>query len=263
VAERITLERLVYGIQHFTKHWPEQLRAYPDLAAQASMDSDGGFERLIRCHVESHCPAGDVSRPRETCFSDSRTGLIIPHHEIDLIVTTTDCRFVVEAKAWSRGEVGKDDVIIFLYKILDFLVSAAFEAEAEVIRCGFIGRSGFTEAALRLLFAAGIIPFSNRSDCVSFHHLDALLERAAIDCRGWGITDEAVALEQSRADMTPFLALERRPLTGLIVFDSDSVLVDMQSVRLAAASFDESRAVHRRALESYRRFRELDLHRRG
>lgn len=263
MPERVTLERLVYGIQHFTKRWPEQLRAYPDLAAQARGDSDRGFERLIRHQVEMQCPAGDVSRPREMGFGDSRTGLVIPHHELDLIVVTTDCRFVLEAKAFDRAEVGKDDIIIFLYKILDFLASPLLEAESAVIRCGFIGRSGFTEAALRLLFAAGIIPFSNRPDCISFHHLEALLARAADDCRAAGRTDVSSELEVSRADLTPFLALEKRPLTSLVAFDSDSVLVDMQSIRSAAGSFAESRAVHRRALESYRRFRGLKLNSHG
>jgi hypothetical protein len=164
MPDRVTLESLVCHIQRFTKHWPEHLRSYPELASQASSDSDGGFERLLRHHVETQCPAGDVSRPRELGFGVARTGLVIPNHEIDLIVITTDCRFVLEAKAWAKDEVGKEDIIIFLYKIFDFLASPIFEDASDVIRCGFIGRKGFTEAALRLLFAIGIIPFSSSSD---------------------------------------------------------------------------------------------------
>lgn len=253
----MTLRDLINHLQHFTRHWPEPLR-YPAQAAVAAHDADGGFERLLRSALEVKWAVGDISLPREMGFSDGRWGAVIPRHELDLIIRTNSGRLVVEAKAWQH-EVDKEAVIVFLAKVLDFLAAPRFEPSGESIHLGFIGRAGFSQVATRLIFAFGIIPFSAQPDHLSFHHLDSHLVRAVHDSRARGSVAVQHDLEAHRVALAPFIAQEGRDITTLFRCESDSAIVDLQAIRRASAIFEESRAVHRQALEAYRAFRRESL----
>jgi hypothetical protein len=65
-------------------------------------------------------------------------------------------------KAW-RGEVGKEAVIVFLAKILDFMAAASFEPLTPIF-AGFIALTTFSDAVLRIMFTCGLIPLTKSSD---------------------------------------------------------------------------------------------------
>lgn len=77
----------------------------------------------------------------------------------------------------SRG-AGKEAVIVFLAKILDFMAAPTLDPLGPIF-AGFIALNGFSDAALRIVFACGLTPFTRRPDQLSFGYLDALLGAAA------------------------------------------------------------------------------------
>jgi hypothetical protein len=250
---RLSLRSLTNRVQEYTKSWPEPLR-YTEDAALASGDTDGGFERLLRKSLVGICPAGDVSPPRELGFGDSRDGAIIPTHELDLIVRTSTGSFVLEAKCW-RAEVDKDPVIVFLGKVLDFLWNPGFgDNHDDEISLGFIGLRGFSQAALRLMFAFGVVPFSQRGDQLSFLHLDSLLAKASEESSRESWNELADSLHMQRASIAPFISIEGRSLGEVFDCDADYAAFDLGRIKRAANLFDESRAVHDTALSVFRDF---------
>lgn len=211
---------------------------------------DGGFERLLRAHLEACGVPGDVALARELHCHDGRHGAVVPQHELDLVLQADGHPFVIEAKAWRSGVVDKGPVIVFLAKILDFVAGPIFETAADSIRTGFIGLSGFTEAARRVMFSFAIVPFSRSGDDLSFQFLDLQLAALENRCNNATGVDEVIA---ARALIGPFVALERRKLTDLVRIDGDEALVDLAGLRRGAALFDESRSAHAVALAIYRR----------
>ena len=91
---------------------------------------------------------------------------------------------VIEAKAWA-DVVDKGPVIVFLGKVLDFLAAPRFDTVADSLKVGFIGLAGFTEAARRIMFSFGVVPFSKVGTDLSFRFIDlqlAELERRCDRC---------------------------------------------------------------------------------
>jgi hypothetical protein len=250
---RLSLRSVTARVQEYTKAWPEPLR-YPVQAALASGDTDGGFERLLRSTLEGICLAGDVSAARELGFGDGRSGAIVPSHELDLIVRTSTGSLVLEAKCW-QDEVDKDPVIVFLGKVLDFMWNPGFgDNHDEEISLGFIGLKGFSQAALRLMFAFGVVPFTQRGDQLSFLHLDSLLEKASDESSRAGWNEIADLLVAQRTALAPFISIEGRSLGDVFHCDADSAAFDLGRIKRAANVFEESRAVHNTALSVFRDF---------
>jgi len=248
----LPLDNLVCRIQNYTKDWPEPLR-YSHNAHIAATDTDQGFERLLREAMEVALPFGHTSGIRDLGMGDGRTPAIVRRHELDLILRCREGRLAIEAKAW-REEVDKDAVIIFLAKVLDFMAMINFEPLGPVY-LGFIGLHGFSEAALRIIFACGIIPFTKRTEQLSYRFLDSLLLTAATKCQERGWSDREHALRAQRAALTPFVAQEGKDLSQIFLFEPDSAIVDLEGIRRASEMFDEARVAHRQAVTSYREFR--------
>jgi hypothetical protein len=246
----VDLDQVVLTVQNFTRNWPD-VKRFPADAARAEGDADGGFERLLRATLETLGVPGDVALARELHFHDSRIGAVVPNHELDLVMRLTDGPCILEAKAWS-GVVDKDAVIVFLGKVLDFIVAPKFDALADSLKVGFIGLSGFTEAARRIMFSFGVVPFSRVGSDLSFRFLDlrlADLERLAGAAGDPSFEDVAAA----RAYLVPFVAFEARKLTAILRVDGDEAIVDLSALRRGAALYDEARVAHARALEVYRK----------
>ncbi len=260
MTREMTLVDVINHVQHFTRHWPEPLR-YPEQAALAQNDSDKGFERLLRNSLELRCPVGDIAPQRDLGLGGGRVGAVVPQHELDLIVRTTNGPFVVEAKAW-QGEVDKDVVIVFLGKVMDFLAAATYEP-IEHLSCGFISVAGFSEAALRLTFAFGVVPFTQRADQIPFRHLDSLLAKAVHESCANGWPETAEDLTFHRAALIQHIAHEGSSLTDIFHRDQDVAIVDLDGIRRASDMFDESRSAHAQALEAYRAFRQKEPERRA
>jgi hypothetical protein len=246
----VNLDQVILTVQNFTRRWPE-VKRFPGEAARAEGDTDGGFERLLRANLEAVGVPGDVALARELHFHDGRHGAIVPQHELDLVMRLSDGPCVLEAKAWS-AVVDKDPIIVFLGKVLDFIASPRFDALADSLTVGFIGLSGFTEAARRIMFSFGVVPFSKIGADLSFQFIDlqlAELERCCNNASDAGAEDVITA----RALIGPFVACDRRKLTAIVRVEGDEAIVDLAGLRRGAALYDEARAAHAFALDIYRK----------
>lgn len=246
----MNLDDVILTIQHFTRRWPN-VKRYPGDIERAEGDTDGGFERLLRSTLEAVGAPGDVSLARELHFYDGRHGAIVPQHEHDLVMRLDDGPCVVESKAW-LDVVDKEPIIVFLAKVLDFVAAPKFDTVADSLNVGFVGLSGFTEAARRIMFSFGVVPFSKVGDDLSFQFID--LQLAVLESRCHNVLDGAVEdVITARAFIGPFVAFERRKLTAIVRVEGDEAIVDLAGLRRGAALYEESRVAHAYGLEIYRK----------
>jgi hypothetical protein len=215
--------------------------------ARALGDTDGGFERLLRARLEDLGAPGDVALARELHFHDGRQGAIVPQHELDIALKLTDGSYVIEAKAW-QNVVDKEPIMVFLAKVLDFLVGPRFDTVADSLKVGFIGLAGFTEPARRIMFSFGMLPFSQKEEDLSFRFLDLRLANLQVK-----FADAADAVMSTRSLISPFVNFERRKLTSILRIDGDQAVVDLAALRRGASLYDEARLAHAEALDHYRR----------
>jgi hypothetical protein len=243
----VNLDQVILNIQHFTRRWPE-VKRFPGDAARAQGDADGGFERLLRARLEEIGIPGDVALARQLHFHDGRHGALVPQHELDLVIRLNDGPCVLEAKAW-REVVDKDPIIVFLGKVLDFIAAPKFDAIADSLKVGFIGLAGFTDAARRIMFAFGIIPFSRVGTDLSFRFIDLQLASLARRCSD----ADAEEIAMARANIGPFVAFEGRNLTAIVRVEGEEAIIDIGGLRRGAALYEEARTAHARALDTYRK----------
>lgn len=246
----MNLDQVILTIQHFTRCWPD-VKRYPGEAERAKSDTDGGFERLLRANLEAIGVPGDVSLARELHFHDGRYGAIVPQHEHDLVVRLSDGPCVVEVKAWT-DVVDKGPVIEFLGKVLDFIAAPRFDSVADTLKVGFIGLSGFTEAARRIMFSFGVVPFSRLGTDLSFQFIDLQLAKLERRCKDIGDEGEAEAVA-ARTLIAPFVHFEGRKLTEIVRIEGDEAIVDLAGLRRGAAIYEEAQAAHGYALDVYRK----------
>lgn len=245
----MNLDKVVLTVQNFTRRWPD-VKRFPGEAARAKGDTDGGFERLLRAQLEEVGVPGDVALARELHFHDGRHGAVVPQHELDLVMRLDDGPCVLESKAW-RDVVDKDPIIVFLGKVLDFIAAPRFDALADSLKVGFIGLAGFTEAARRIMFSFGIVPFSRVGADLSFRFIDLQLAELERRCNNAG-DDSAEEVVSARAFIGPFVAFESRKLTEIVRIEDDEAIVDLGGLRRGAALYEEARAAHAFALDVYR-----------
>ena len=227
------------------------MKRFPCEAARAEGDTDGGFERLLRANLEEVGVPGDVALSRALHFHDGRHGAIVPQHELDLVIRLNDGLCVLEAKAWT-GVVDKDPIMVFLGKVLDFIGAPRFDALADSLKVGFISLSGFTEAARRIMFSFGVVPFSKIGADLSFRFLDLQLAEIERRCNNVGDARAADVIT-ARAFIGPFVAFEGRKLTAIVRVEGDEAIVDLAGLRRGAALYEEARAAHAYALDIYRK----------
>jgi hypothetical protein len=123
---------------------------------------------------------------------------------------------------------------------------------ADSLKVGFIGLAGFTEAARRIMFSFGIVPFSRVGADLSFRFIDLQLAELVRRCdnAGGGGSEELVA---ARALLGPFVTFESRKLTAIVRVEGDEAIVDLGRLRRGAALYEEARTAHADALEVYRK----------
>jgi hypothetical protein len=140
---------------------------------------------------------------------------------------------------------------VFLGKVLDFIVAPRFDAVADSLKVGFIGLAGFTEAARRIIFSFGIVPFSRIGDDLSFRFID--LQLAELERRCDNASDTRAEVAMARALIRPYVALEGRKHTNIVRVEGDEAILDLGGLRRGAALYDEARAAHACALDVYRK----------
>jgi hypothetical protein len=80
-------------------------------------------------------------------------------HEIDLVVEQTECFAILEAKNRKDDLPGKNDVIVFFAKILDYLTCNSIITQREICPV-FISTFGFERSGLAACLGLGIHPMA-------------------------------------------------------------------------------------------------------
>lgn len=119
---------------------------------------DEGFEQRFRESCVQHLNGWTISEERELRLGaglDTASGVA---HEVDLIARHPNVTAVLELK--NRGDaIGKNDVIIFFAKVLDYLLANPTLAMQEV-NLAFMSRNAFEPRGLAACLGLGIHPIA-------------------------------------------------------------------------------------------------------
>ena len=108
------------------------------------------------------------------------------------------------------------------------------------------------------MFTCGVIPFTKRPEQLAFRYVDALARGAASHSQKHGWSDLERSLREHRTALTPYLAQEGKDMSRTFLFDLDSAVVDLESIRRASEMFDEARIAHQQVMTCYRQFKEAE-----
>lgn len=221
---------------------------------------DDGFEQRFRESCISNLPDWVVSEPRELRLGaglDSASGVA---HEIDLIARHPTVIAVLEAK--NRGDLpGKNDVIVFYAKMLDYLLANPDLAMGDLC-LAFMSRNSFDDSGLAACLGLGIHPIASdlrplpvlidsamrmenelrqglampsdtqdRFDdlCAQLNSLDAALDETWLDNRCGYLSDDSLVFRAVAPLQTRTLAQQLRQANS----DCTDILNDFRSAKAA------------------------------
>lgn len=120
---------------------------------------DQGFEMRFRESCVTNFPDWTISQEREMRLGeglDTASGVL---HEVDIVAQTSDLVAVLEIKNRQGDPPGKNDIIIFFAKILDYLALNPSLLMREVLPA-FMSNSSFEESGLAACLGLGIHPIA-------------------------------------------------------------------------------------------------------
>ena len=120
---------------------------------------DSGFEQRFRESCVRNLSGWNISEPRELWLGaglDTASGVA---HEIDIVAKRLNSTAVLEAKNLGDGP-GKNDVIIFYAKLLDYMLANPDLASNELCLV-FMSRSPFEPRAMAACLGLGIHPVAS------------------------------------------------------------------------------------------------------
>ena len=120
---------------------------------------DQGFEMRFRESCMLYFPDWTISQEREMGLGeglDTASGML---HEVDIVAQTSDLIAVLEIKNRQGDPPGKNDIIIFFAKILDYLALNPTLLMREVLPA-FMSNSAFEESGLATCLGLGIHPIA-------------------------------------------------------------------------------------------------------
>ena len=118
---------------------------------------DGGFEQRFRESCVLELPDWSISTEREFYLGsglDTASGVA---HEVDIIAKHPDVIAIMELKNWGNARPGKNDVIVFFAKVLDYLAANPTLLFGDVC-LAFMSRSSFDSSGLSACLGLGIHP---------------------------------------------------------------------------------------------------------
>ena len=118
---------------------------------------DQGFERRFRESCVTNFPDWTISQEREMRLGEGLDTASGVHHEVDIVAQTSDLIAVVEIKNRPTDRPGKNDVIIFFAKILDYLALNPTLLMREVLPA-FMSSTSFEESGLAACLGLGLHP---------------------------------------------------------------------------------------------------------
>lgn len=145
-----TLEFLRHCFRFVSREWPH---------AEREPVADEGFEQRFRESCVLHLPEWVVSEQREMRLGiglDTTSGGI---HEVDIIARHPTVTAILEVK--NRGDMpGKNDVIVFFAKVLDYLLANPMLTLGDVC-LAFMSRNSFDSSGLAACLGLGIHPIAS------------------------------------------------------------------------------------------------------
>ena len=146
---RAALEFLIRGYKFVTEEW---------LHVERVVVNDDGFEQRFRESCILNLQSWSVSEERELRLGaglDTSSGVA---HEVDLVARFENVTGILELK--NRGdEIGKNEVIVFYAKVLDYILANPTLANGE-ITLGFLSRNEFEPRGLAACLGLGIHPIA-------------------------------------------------------------------------------------------------------
>jgi hypothetical protein len=118
---------------------------------------DQGFEMNFRSSCVSELKEWQISQELELGLGDELTTASGLRHEIDLVARQSETLVIVELKNRPGCPPGKNDVIVFFAKILDYVVHNPELLLSEVVPV-FVSTSPFEEPTLAACLGLGIHP---------------------------------------------------------------------------------------------------------
>ncbi len=146
-SSKSTLKFLKHCYRFVSKEWPH---------AEREQVPDKGFERRFRESCIQHLQGWSISEERELHLGaglDTASGVL---HEVDIVVRGPRLTAILEMKNRSDW-IGKNDVIVFFAKILDYL-SANPVLVSEEVCLAFISNGPFESRGLATCLGLGIHP---------------------------------------------------------------------------------------------------------
>lgn len=143
--------RFLRGCYRFVaREWPHAERE--DLP-------DQGFERQFRAFLRD---LGDweVSDERELHFGAGYTPASSTTHEVDIVASRPEVRAIAELKNHTAS-VGKNDVIVFFAKVLDYILANPVLALKQIC-LAFVCRASFEPRGLAACLGLGIHPVCSK-----------------------------------------------------------------------------------------------------
>lgn len=117
---------------------------------------DEGFEQRFRDSCIQQMPGWSVAPPAEMRLGAGLETLSGVLHEVDIVVKTGGATAMAELKNLGGGP-GKNDIIVFHAKILDYLLDNPHLADDEIC-LAFVSRTTFDQNGLAACLGLGIHP---------------------------------------------------------------------------------------------------------
>ncbi len=144
-----TLAFLKHCFRFVSSEWPH---------AERVQLPDSGFEQHFRESCIQNLSNWAISEPRELWLGaglDTASGVA---HEIDIVARSATGTAILEAK--NRGDLpGKNDVIVFFAKVLDYLLANPVLASDDIC-LAFMSRNSFEPRGLAACLGLGIHPIA-------------------------------------------------------------------------------------------------------
>ena len=145
-----TLEFLRHCFRFVSREWPH---------AGREPVADDGFEQRFRESCVQNLTEWGISEQREFRLGaglDTASGVM---HEVDLVARHHTVTAILEAK--NRGDMpGKNDVIVFFAKVLDYLLANPMLTLGDVC-LAFMSRNSFDSSGLAACLGLGIHPIAS------------------------------------------------------------------------------------------------------
>ncbi len=151
---------------------------------------DEGFEELFRDSCVRQLPGWSVAPSREMWLGGGLETLSGTQHEVDIVAKTIRTIAVAELKNLGGGP-GKNDIIVFYAKILDYLLANP-ELAYEDVCLAFVSRVTFDQRALSACLGLGIHPVASDIRPLPVLINNAMLMQAELD-RGLQVDSETLA----------------------------------------------------------------------